>query len=81
MAPRLHIAVVPDSVMVSAGRVGESFGAIRARIGLLAGAVHVSLSVNRSSHDTQGDVLDILMRFEVELGRETLTAIRTDNRA
>lgn len=62
MAPRLHIAVVPDSVMVSAGRVGESFGAIRARIGLLAG-------------------VDILVRFEVKLGRETLTAIRTDNRA
>jgi hypothetical protein len=62
VAPRLHIAVVPDSVMVSAGRVGESFGAIRARVGLLAS-------------------VDILMCFEVELGRETLTALRTDNRA
>jgi len=37
MAPGLDVAVVPDSMVVSAGRVGEGLGAIRARIGLLAG--------------------------------------------
>jgi len=62
MPPSLHIAVVPDSVMVSAGRVGESFCTVGARVGLLAS-------------------VDILMRFEVELGRKTLTALGTDHRA
>jgi hypothetical protein len=37
MPPGLHVAVVSDSMVVSAGRVGEGLGAIRARVGLLAG--------------------------------------------
>ena len=37
--PGLHVTVVPDSMMVSTGRVGESLGAIRARVGFLAGAI------------------------------------------
>jgi hypothetical protein len=49
-------------MVVSAGRVGEGLGAIRTRIGLLAG-------------------VDVLMCFEVELGRKALTAVRADNRA
>jgi hypothetical protein len=60
--PGLHVAVVSDSMVVSAGRVGEGLGTIGARIRLLA-------SVN------------ILVCFEMELGREALTALRTDNRA
>jgi hypothetical protein len=60
--PGLHIAMVSDSMMVSAGRVGEGLGTIGARIRLLA-------SVN------------ILVCFEMELGREALTALRADNRA
>jgi hypothetical protein len=35
--PGLHVAVVSDSMVVSAGRVGEGLGAIRAGVGLLAG--------------------------------------------
>jgi len=54
--------VIPDSMVVSTGRVGEGFGTIRARVGLLA-------SVN------------VLMCFEMELGREALTALRADNGA
>jgi len=30
VTPGLHVAVVPDSMMVSTGRVGEGFGAIGA---------------------------------------------------
>jgi len=60
--PGLDIAVVPDSMVVSAGRVGECLGAIGARVGLLAG-------------------MNILMSFEMELGREALTALRADNGA
>jgi hypothetical protein len=37
MPPGLDVAVVSDSMVVSAGRVGEGLGAIGARIGLLAG--------------------------------------------
>jgi len=62
VTPGLHIAVVPDSVVVSTGRVGESFGAVRARVGFLAG-------------------VNVLVCFEMELGRETLTALGADNRA
>lgn len=62
MPPGLHIAVVPDSMVVSAGRVGEGFGAIRARVGLLAG-------------------VNVLVCFEMELGRKALTALRADNGA
>jgi hypothetical protein len=54
--------VVPDSMVMSARRVGERLGAIRARVGLLAG-------------------VNVLMCFEMELGREALTAVRADNRA
>jgi len=36
--PGLDIAVVPDSMVVATGRVGEGLGAIRARVGLLASA-------------------------------------------
>jgi hypothetical protein len=60
--PGLHIAVVPDSMVMSTGRVGEGLGAIGARVGLLAG-------------------VNVLMCFEMELGREVLTALRADNRA
>jgi hypothetical protein len=35
--PGLHVAVISDSMVVSAGRVGEGLGAIRAGVGLLAG--------------------------------------------
>jgi hypothetical protein len=62
MPPGLYVAVVSDSMVVSAGWVGEGLGAIRARIGLLAG-------------------MDVLVCFEVELGREALAAVRADNRA
>ena len=37
--PGLDITVVSDSMVVSAGRVGEGLGAIGARVGLLASAV------------------------------------------
>lgn len=37
--PGLYITVVSDSVVVLAGMVGEGLGAIRTRIGLLAGAI------------------------------------------
>jgi len=60
--PGLDVAVVSDSMVVSAGWVGEGLGAIRARVGLLSG-------------------VDILMCFEVELGRKALTAVRADNGA
>ena len=63
MAPRLDVAVISDSMMMSAGRVGESFGAIRTRVGLLAGTVCVPLSVNKPSDDRQVHVLDILVCF------------------
>lgn len=62
MAPRLHVTVVSDSMVVSAGRVGECFWTIGTRVGFLAG-------------------MNILMGFEVELGRETLTALRADDGA
>jgi len=62
MPPGLHVAVVPDSMVMSTGGVGEGLGAIRARVGFLAG-------------------VNILMRFEMKLGREALTALRADNRA
>jgi len=61
VSPGLDVAVVPDSMVVSTGRVGEGLGAIRARIGFLAS-------------------VDILVCFEVELGREALAALRADNR-
>jgi len=76
--PGLHITVVSDSMVVSAGRVGEGLGAIGARIGLLAGAV-VLLSVNRSPDNNKTDVLDVLVCFKVELGRKALSAVRADN--
>jgi hypothetical protein len=60
--PGLHITVISDSMVVSAGRVGEGLCAIGARVGLLAS-------------------VDVLMCLEMELGREALTALRTDNRA
>ena len=41
----------------------------------------VSLSVNRSSYDNKTDVLDVLVCFEVELGRKALTAVGADNGA
>ena len=37
--PGLDVSVVPDSMVVSARRVGECLGAIGARVGLLASAV------------------------------------------
>jgi hypothetical protein len=60
--PGLDVAVVPDSMVMSTGRVGEGLGAIGARVGLLAS-------------------MNVLMCFEMELGREALTALGTDNRA
>jgi len=60
--PGLDIALVPDSMVVATGRVGEGFSAIRARVGFLTS-------------------MNILVCFEVELGREALTALRADNRA
>jgi hypothetical protein len=60
--PGLDVAVVSNSMVVSAGRVGEGLGAIRARVGLLTG-------------------VNVLMCFEVELGREALTALWADNGA
>jgi hypothetical protein len=60
--PGLDVTVVSDSMVMSAGRVGEGLGAIRARVGLLAS-------------------VDVLVCFEMELGREALTALRTDNGA
>jgi len=60
--PGLDVAVVSDSMVVSAGGVGEGLGAIRARVGLLSS-------------------VDVLMRFEVELGRKALAAVRADNGA
>lgn len=77
--PRLHITVVPDSVVVSAGRVGESFRTIRTRVGLLASTICVPLSVNKPSDDARVHVLDILVCFEVEFCSETLTTFRTDD--
>jgi len=39
MPPGLHVAVVPDSMVVSTGRVGEGLGTIGAPVRLLAGTV------------------------------------------
>lgn len=81
VAPRLDVAVISDSMMMSAGRVGESFGAIRARVGLLTSTVCVPLSVNKPSDNRKVHALDILVCLEMELCRETLTTLRTDDGA
>jgi hypothetical protein len=60
--PGLHVAVVPDSMVMPTGRVGKGLGAIGTPVRLLAG-------------------VNVLMCFEMELGREILTALRADNRA
>ena len=39
VTPGLDVVVVSDSMVVPTGRVGEGFGAIGARVGLLAGTV------------------------------------------
>ena len=39
MPPGLHVAVVPDSMVMSTGRVGKGLGAIGTPIRLLAGTV------------------------------------------
>jgi hypothetical protein len=60
--PGLHVAVVPDSMVMSTGRIGEGLGAVGTPVRLLAG-------------------VNVLMCFEMKLGREALTALRADNRA
>lgn len=42
MPPGLNVAMVPDSVVVSTGRVRESLGAIRTRVGFLSSAIYAS---------------------------------------